>query len=139
MFIIKARCGIPIRATSHNVMTDISADETSESFDVSVIYVPSNPSKAHVAFSLSQRTFLEGCSFRNPVLSVSAMIPDDSEVFRVIKNGDLDRLVRMLALRQASLADRDTRGRCLLNVSYSTAFSRKRLQTDNNDSMLFGP
>ena len=138
MFTIKARRGILTRATSHNDNTDISADETSESFDVSVIYVPRNPSKAYVAFALSQRTFLEGCSFRNPVLSVSAMIPDHSEVFRVVKNGELDRLMKMLTLRQAPLTDRDTKGRCLLNVSSATAFSNERPQRDNNDSMLFG-
>lgn len=139
MFTIKARRGILTRATSHNDITDISADETSGSFDVSVIYVPRSPSKAHIAFALSQRTFFEGCSLKTPVLAVSAMIPDDSEVFRVIKNGELDRLMKMLTLRQASLTDRDTKGRCLLNVSSATAFSCERPQRDNNDSMLFSP
>lgn len=60
---------------------------------------------------------LEGCLLKTPILSVSALLPGDSEVFRVIENGELDRLMKMLSLKEVSLADRDLQGRCLLNVS----------------------
>ena len=116
-FTIKARHGTNANATSHNVVTNSSVDEELQSFDVSVIYVPKTPQKAHIAFALSQRTLLEGCSLKTPILSVSALLPDDSKVFQVIKNGELDQLMKMLSLREVSLSDRDTKGRCLLNVS----------------------
>lgn len=107
---IKARYGIHTNAVTRTTVTNASADEQLESFDVSVVYVPKTPQKPHITFALSQRTSLESWSLKNPSLSVSALLPDDSEVFQVIKNGEVDRLMEMLDLREASLTDRDTVG-----------------------------
>ena len=44
------------------------------------------------------------------------MIPSDSEVFRIVKFGELEDLLRALAAKTACLTDRDEGGRSLLNV-----------------------
>ena len=108
------------RSAKHGFITlsDLAAaNEVNKSFDMSLSYLPKSSKKAHVAMLLSQQEVEEGCVLRSPMLCVSALLPEESEVFRVIENGDLQRLQRMLWTREASLNDRDISGRCLLNVS----------------------
>lgn len=51
-----------------------------------------------------------------PTVSFSAILPNGSEVFRKVKNGDLDGLRQMLAEGTASLSDCNERGNSLLTV-----------------------
>ena len=53
----------------------------------------------------------------NPMISIHTIVPADSEVFRVIEEGDLEGLVRLFQNGEASLRDCDPRGRSLLAVS----------------------
>lgn len=53
-----------------------------------------------------------------PAVSAYNMVRDDSEVFQLIKNDDLDGLMRLLAVGQASTQDCDESGRSLLHVSF---------------------
>lgn len=50
-------------------------------------------------------------------LTYSRIVPQDSTIFIFIKVGDLSGLQKLLNDKQAFLSDRDTNGRCLLNVS----------------------
>lgn len=52
-----------------------------------------------------------------PMLSVHFMIPDNSEIFRLIRNDNLKGIVGLLEQGRASLRDCDTKGRSLLSVS----------------------
>lgn len=52
-----------------------------------------------------------------PMLSVHVMIPDNSEIFRLIKNDDLQGVVKLMEQGRASLRDCDMKGRSLLSVS----------------------
>lgn len=54
-----------------------------------------------------------------PAITYSRALPEDSTIFNVVRAGDLGELQKMLRDREAFLSDRDTRGRCLLNVSTS--------------------
>jgi hypothetical protein len=45
------------------------------------------------------------------------MVPNDSEVFKIIDAGDVEALKKALAMKTASLTDRDENGRSLLSVS----------------------
>jgi hypothetical protein len=51
-----------------------------------------------------------------PTISFHAVIPNDSKVFQLIEDGDLDGLKQMLQDGLASLTDCDTNGRSLLGV-----------------------
>ena len=119
---------INVNANPHHAIISPSLDEGLESFDISVTYVPITPRKAQIAFTLSQRSFLESLSLQIPALSVSALLSNDSEVFQVIKNGDIDRLLKMISFKEASLHDRDTEGRSLLNVSLTSTAPSKKFQ-----------
>ncbi len=60
----------------------------------------------------------------NPRLSPSATItyqailPNDSEIFKIVRSGKPKDLLKALEAKTASLTDRDEEGRSLLNVSY---------------------
>jgi hypothetical protein len=44
------------------------------------------------------------------------MVPNDSEVFKIVNAGDVKALKKALAMKIASLTDRDEDGRSLLSV-----------------------
>ncbi len=50
------------------------------------------------------------------IITYHAMIPNNSEVFKIIKLGELEELLRALEAKTVSLTDRDEDGRSLLNV-----------------------
>lgn len=54
----------------------------------------------------------------NPSATVTyqAMIPNDSEIFKIIESGEVEELLEALDNKTASLTDRDEEGRSLLNV-----------------------
>jgi hypothetical protein len=45
------------------------------------------------------------------------MIPNNSEVFKIVGSGEVKELIELLEKGTASLTDRDEEGRSLLNVS----------------------
>lgn len=45
------------------------------------------------------------------------MKPNDSEVFKIVKFGDVETLIRAIESGSASLTDQDEKGRSLLSVS----------------------
>ena len=51
------------------------------------------------------------------MITYQAMIPNDSEIFNIMKFGELEDLLEALEAKTASLTDRDEEGRSLLNVS----------------------
>lgn len=57
-----------------------------------------------------------GFSTLNPVISIGKMLPDDSLLFAIVTNGDVDGLKRLLQERQCTLKDRDSFGTPLLHV-----------------------
>jgi hypothetical protein len=52
-----------------------------------------------------------------PKITYQAMIPNDSDVFRIVASGQVEKLIAALDLGSTSLTDRDEEGRSLLNVS----------------------
>lgn len=72
---------------------------------------------ARIAVTFQQNMLATGSFLRKPILSVSVILPEDAEPFRLIKAGDLKGLLKSLSLKNSRLTDRDVEGRCLLNVS----------------------
>ena len=58
-----------------------------------------------------------GFASLNPVISIGKTLPDDSLIFSVVREGDVEQLQGLLALRKATLRDRDSWGTPLLHVS----------------------
>ena len=97
--------------------TQNAQSTTPEILEVFFEFLPINPQAPRIAVDFQQRMSYQGSFLRKPVLSVSALLPRDSEIFWLIEGGDLDGLMKSLSLKKAFLTDRDYHGRCLLNVS----------------------
>ena len=93
------------------------AQDIPELLEASFTFLPNNGQNPWISVDFKQSLSYEGSFLRRPALSVSAILPHDSEVFRLIEKGDLSGLIQSLSLRKAFLTDRDIDGRCLLHVS----------------------
>jgi hypothetical protein len=99
-------------------MPDEEADSGFVHFAAKIEFIPkqaSLPAKILARFEQSFESF--GFNMINPTIMLYTIIPDDSEVFRVIKDGDLRGLVTLLEERKASVRDCNASGRSLLSVS----------------------
>lgn len=101
---------------SHDCVQDTLTD-IPELLEASFTFLPNNAQNPWISVDFKQSMSYEGSFLKRPALSVSAILPKDSEVFRLIEKGDLSGLIQSLTLRKAFLTDRDLDGRCLLNVS----------------------
>ena len=57
-----------------------------------------------------------GFASLNPSISVGKTLPNDSPIFGIVMDGDVDQLKRLLAQRKCTLRDRDSFGTPLLHV-----------------------
>ena len=105
-----------IGTISHDCTQDTTSD-IPELLEASFTFLPNNAQNPWISVNFKQSMSYEGSFLKRPALSVSALLPEDSEVFRLIEKGDLSGLIQSLSLRKAFLTDRDLDGRCLLNVS----------------------
>ncbi|KAF8248642.1 ankyrin [Wilcoxina mikolae CBS 423.85] len=74
-------------------------------------------SRLRLTASLQQKVECNGYYSLKPTLSFSAVLPLNSKVFELAKNGDVQGLLRLLSERKASLSDSDTAGRQLLHYA----------------------
>ena len=88
-----------------------------ETLEASFSFLPKNFQNPRIAVKIQQMNSYEGSFLKKPALSISALLPHDAESFRLIEEGDLNGLIRLLSLREAFLTDRDLEGRSLLSVS----------------------
>lgn len=97
-------------------------DEITEILQGSVAFWPIAPLSAQlskIAVAFRQTMFASGsCLSMPPNIIISYKRPDDSEPFQLIRKGDLVGLVKSLAMKRSCLSDRDSSGRCLLNVGF---------------------
>ena len=105
--------------TSFEVFTlKDSRYEWTEVFEAHIAMMPKIQA-AWITIKLQQRLIYQGYSLQRPILNVSAVIPNDAEVYDVIRRNDVNGLINLLHSRRAALSDRDSDGRCLLNASLS--------------------
>lgn len=87
-------------------------------FTAQVQFKPSQPGQnAMILASFNQQTSSDGFLSLTPSLSFSMMLPNNSPVFQLIEEGNLDGLIDMFSHGEASLRDRDEAGIPLLHVS----------------------
>lgn len=74
-------------------------------------------SQAALAVFFSEQWNGQTTSAIPPTVLAYRMVSNDAEVFKLIRDDDLDGLLRLLACGYASIHDCDERGRSLLHVS----------------------
>ncbi|KAL0256667.1 hypothetical protein SLS55_009063 [Diplodia seriata] len=98
---------------------DASMDEKILGFAANLTFMSSRPEiRMKISACFYQRMLSEGSYLIiPPMLSVHVIVPDDSDIFKLIKNDDLRGVVELLEQGRASLRDCDTKGRSLLSYA----------------------
>ena len=98
---------------------DCNTESADEAFAAKVVVTPTTTtlSTFQIIIDLASRTCQNRTVYFTPTLTFRAMIPDASEVFRVVQRGSVKKLKKLLSSGAASLGDCDSQGRSLLNVS----------------------
>lgn len=98
---------------------EVEEQVVTEAFAGTLTLLPQTTTKRmKVRAFFTQKVMRSGAFSFSPVLSFHAIIPDDSEVFRLVEGGDIEGLTKLLQRRSASLTDCDTKGRSLLGVRF---------------------
>lgn len=109
---------IDIRASSR---FPLGQPETYDYTSEVLLTLPTNEfASAQIRFFLSQKADPDRSIFMTPMISVRPMRPRDSKIFQVAAFGTVEALIDMILAEEASLADRDEKGRSLINVSVLT-------------------
>lgn len=97
---------------------DNDTESADEAFATKVVITPASApiSRSQIVIDVASRMYRNRVTYFTPTLTFRAMIPNDSEVFRVVKGGSVKRLKKLLSSGAASLGDCDEKGRSLLNV-----------------------
>ena len=94
--------------------TESADEEFAAKLLITPVSVPS--SNFQIVIDLASKIHQNRITYFTPMLTFRAMIPNDSEVFRVVKGGSVKKLKKLLSSGAASLGDCDSMGRSLLNV-----------------------
>ena len=102
---------------------DQAAEGAEEAFAAKLLITPVSASSSNfqIVIDVASKTYHDRTMILTPMLKFRAIIPDDSEVFRVVEGGSVRKLKTLLNNGTASLGDCDSMGRSLLNVSISRA------------------
>ena len=94
-------------------------ESAEEAFAAKLLITPvSAPiSNFQIVVDVASKTYHDRTMYLAPILTFRAIVPDDSEVFRVVEGGSVRKLKKLLDSGKASLGDCDSMGRSLLNVS----------------------
>jgi hypothetical protein len=74
---------------------------------------------------------LDLCLNPSARITYQATRPNDSEIFSIVRFGNLEDLLKVLEEKTASLTDRDEEGRSLLNVRYASLSNLRYLIMDS--------
>ena len=98
---------------------DQDTETADEAFAAKLLITPTSASVPNfqIIVDIASRAYQNRTVCFTPTLTFRAMIPSDSEVFRVVEGGSTKRLQKLLSSGAASLGDCDSMGRSLLNVS----------------------
>ena len=102
---------------------DQDTESAEEAFAAKLLITPvSAPfSNFQIIVDVASKTYHDRTMYLTPMLTFRAIIPDDSEVFRIVEGGSVSKLKKLLDSGKASLGDCDSMGRSLLNVSVCRA------------------
>jgi hypothetical protein len=90
-----------------------------ESFSATFDYTPSGQMpKFKITAAFQQYVRLQNFTSLNPILTYSAMVPDDAEIIQCVMADDVRGMLNLLELNLASLTACDSKGRPLLYVRF---------------------
>lgn len=97
---------------------DQGTKSADEAFAAKLLFTPisASLSSSKIVINLASRIYRNNTVYLTPTLTFHAMIPDDSEIFRVVKRGSVRKLKKLVSSGAASLGDCDSMGRSLVNV-----------------------
>jgi len=103
----------------HPDAEDQDTESADEAFAAKLLITPMSApiSNFQIVIDVASKTYHDRTIYLTPTLTFRAIVPDDSEVFRVVEGGSVGKLKRLLSSGAASLEDCDSMGRSLLNVS----------------------
>ena len=98
---------------------DQDTESADDAFAAKLLITPvSAPnSNFQIVIDVASKTYRDRTMYLTPMLTFRAIVPDDSELFRVVEGGSVRKLKKLLNNGMASLGDCDSMGRSLLNVS----------------------
>ena len=102
---------------------DQDIESSDEAFAARLLITPASApsSNIQIVIDLASKTHQDRAIYFTPTITFRAMVPDDSEVFRVVEGGSVKKLKKLISSGRASLGYCDSMGRSLLNVSQSKA------------------
>ncbi|KAL9118919.1 MAG: hypothetical protein Q9187_004526 [Circinaria calcarea] len=101
-------------------------DELIEVFEGTIAFLSrSDYRNSMMSLSFQQKITYQGSYLRKPTIFFSAIVPEDSEVFSLVKKDALDDLLRLFAEGAAKYTDRDPEGRSLLK--YACAYPAPKI------------
>lgn len=106
-----------------DISDEDTIESTDEAFATRLAIIPGRNLNRAPSF----RVVFDFTPHLNPSATITyqAMISNNSEVFQIVENGQINELTDTLAKGTARLTDRDEEGRSLLNVScYKVVFDR---------------
>jgi len=96
-----------------------------EDFTATISFMPRNTrQKFMISASIQQGEFSTGSISVMPNLSANPILPVDSLIFTVVKQGRMEEFMQLLQEGRASVRDRDEHGTPLLHVSETHADRR---------------
>ena len=103
---------------AHNDLVNQETNQQVENiFEGTISLIPEeNVSKVKISASFLQKWTENGYFSLKPTLSFCAVIPDDSRIFTLTSEGDLNGMIHHIQQGHGSLTDCDSKGRSLLNV-----------------------
>ena len=103
---------------SHPNDSSVGEDPPEEIFSAKIVFTPASHTglNSQIILDVSQALTKENNILSTPILSFRSMIPDSSEVFRIVQFGSIRDLQTVVSEGTASFEDCDTHGRSLLNV-----------------------
>lgn len=112
---------------AHSVDSGVQADDADvvgavdQAFSARIAIVPktTGTSSSYIVFDFASNAASIDLSVK---LTYFPMVPNDSRVFTIVRDGEIDQLVEAFEEGYASLNDRDEQGRSLLNVSCDDGF-----------------
>lgn len=104
----------------NDILTRKPDQEVEDVFEGTVSFISKRTDwRTKISASFIQRLTRDGFFSLSPRLSFCAIIPDHSEIFALVENGDLKGIINLLQQGKASQSDCDSEGRTLLNVRKS--------------------
>ena len=100
---------------AENQDTESAEEAFAAKLHITPVSAPS--SNFQIVVHVASKTYHDRTMYLTPTLTFRAIVPDGSEVFRVVEGGSVRKLKKLLDKGTASLGDCDSMGRSLLNVS----------------------